>query len=410
MMQWFLTFLLLLLGATPAQATKYFSVANGQILDPNGKAWRGLGIGIYDYQTTSNGEALAQDILKKFPGLNLIRMANYEYGAPAKYAPFTNYLTKRGVVVVFENHDGDHSVFTGAKLKEESKWYSDLATYYKDNPFVMFQTINEPGANCSTHQWGTYSAVRGTGSNTIVFLEAGAGGDGNPETLGDTSVYSHMQNVAWDLHAYNWMSKYSRNISVIQADQNRRIANMQAIKSADGVIPVVTLEFGNSTAVTVDVGGKEQVDATLTNPKYLAHAAWGWNNNNVANEADNLTTPGAKALTGYGKQVAAYIAKGPGQVEVNNPPSSTSTSTSTSTNTSSQPSDGSQVVDKKHNVWTIRGGRVFKNGKAVGKTSDAQSLKLYHSHILKKSSNGKWSAWNGRRWVRIPTPKSFKKR
>jgi len=242
-----------------------FTVSNGQIIDPNGNVWHGDGIGVYDSQASSGGAATANTILKEFPGINLVRVANYSFGTPASYAAFTNTLTQAGVAVVFEDHNTDVTVLTGSALTAESNWYASMASYYASNPYVMFQTMNEPGAGDADQMLATYNAIRGTGNNTIVFMEAGAGADGNTSSLGDTSVFATMHNVAWDMHTYNWQSQYSTSVSSIQSDQSNRLSVMHALHSADGVMPVATLEDGNSTnGINIDPGGSQEIQASFT--------------------------------------------------------------------------------------------------------------------------------------------------
>ena len=45
-----------------------------------------------------------------------------------------------------------------------------------------------PGGGDAAQMKATYDAIRGTGNNTLIFMEAGAGADGNTSSLGSTSA------------------------------------------------------------------------------------------------------------------------------------------------------------------------------------------------------------------------------
>ena len=139
-------------------ATGNFSVQNGQIIDPNGCPWRAYGVGVFGESdvfpiaVTGGGATLAQQIRSLMPKINIVRIASYTNWflshVPSDYAAFTNDMTNAGVVVVFEHHDTDHRVLdatTSPTLAQESAWYASMASYYINNPLVMFQSMNSSG-------------------------------------------------------------------------------------------------------------------------------------------------------------------------------------------------------------------------------------------------------------------------
>ena len=184
-----------------------------------------------------------------------------------------------------------------------------MAKYYGGNSHVLYQTINEPAASDAGQMQATYNALRGAGYNGTIFMEAGQGAGGVAGTLGDTSVFRSMKNVAWDLHGYNWQSNYSTSVSTIQADLNSRIATYQAITSASGVMPVISLETGQATnGLQVDPGGAQEMQAAFTDTKLSGAAAWTWENWGTPGLVNSLTNNGGNSLTAYGSAVAGYIA------------------------------------------------------------------------------------------------------
>jgi hypothetical protein len=310
-----------LLGLAPAPAlAQGLHVSNGKIYNANGVLWRGLGIGIADWDVFIHGAVLADHILALFPKMNLIRISCYtnpansgsNWGAPASYFNFVNTMTKADVYVVFEDHNSQNAELTGAQLVAESNWYASLAGYYIYNTHVLFQTMNEPGVNDSSQMRATYDAIRGTGSKSLIFIEAGVGANGDPGSLGSQQVFNSMTNVVWDIHTYNWESGGSQDVPTIRKDQNSRIHSMRAVRSADGLMPVISLEGGNSTdGINVDPGGVQEIQATFTNPNFVGFAAWEWSQDGSLaadqSPADNLTFNYGAILSSYGHKVANYI-------------------------------------------------------------------------------------------------------
>jgi hypothetical protein len=289
-------------------------VSGGTILDGNNNPWRGLGIGVIDHLVAEQGAAMWTKMKSWWPHMKLVRLACYATNPPSTWAPFVNAATADGCYVVLEHHPGSDFAYTGAVLAEESAWYVSLARYYNQNPFVLYQTINEPGvaARGSNDQMrATYDALRGAGYTGMIFCEAGEGADGYSWSVSSSaSLFSTMTNVAWDIHSYNWQSSYSTSTAVITADMNSRITDMQTVHSADGVMPCICLETGNSTVGNAyDAGGPQTVQAAYQNLNLTGVTAWVWGDfTGFTNDYNNLMTDAVgTGLTNYGRQVQAYI-------------------------------------------------------------------------------------------------------
>ena len=111
-------------------------------------------------------------------------------------------------------------------------------------------------------QTAVYNAIRATGSNAHIALE-----DYQGNFQGNT--YGSMTNVHWDEHNYNWVTNYSTDVGANEAWIRNRIAFLQSMHSADGVIPVQCGEFGNAT-------DGNHIDAYLLNPPgaLIRRAEW----------------------------------------------------------------------------------------------------------------------------------------
>jgi hypothetical protein len=303
--------------STPTAPGSSFRVQNGQIIDPNGNIFvaRGINCGPQD---------MGQPILATFPGINFIRLATW-YTAPysnANYQAFVATMSAAGVVVEIEDHAYPSPLpYSGQQLNDESNWYAGLAALFVNNPYVWFGTMNEPGdggdyggtgPGISAQHLATYQAIRNAGNNTILMMDYFGGG--NPGAIGagygvTVSTYANMTNVVWDYHFYGWIvgtgdtNQNDINAALLgSSGGGSGILACQSVQSADGLVPVIVGEFGNSTTgSSVDPNGPQVVSAVLGSG--YGFAAWTWGG---AGGADQLTQNGS--LTAFGQQVVAGIA------------------------------------------------------------------------------------------------------
>lgn len=181
-----------------------------------------------------------------------------------------------------------------------------MARSYKDNPYVWFGTYNEPptkGGSLSEWQLATYTAIRNAGNSQPILLEVSGSRPSNLQAALDPSVYAKMTNVVWDTHAYNYQSNYSTNQAIVDASVHDMIAASQKINSADGTVPVIIGEFGNSTTGhEEDPGGMHEVRAVINSG--VGSAAFTWT---AGSAPSNQTRNVDGSLTAYGQLVAAFI-------------------------------------------------------------------------------------------------------
>jgi len=257
-----------------------------------------------------------QAVLTAYPGLNFIRLSTW-YSAPysvADYQAFISITTAKGIVVEIEDHSyhtGGNPAFTGAELAAESAWFASLAKPFAGNPYVWFGSMNEPkgsGADITAQEVATYNAIRGAGNNSIIMMEVYGGGVSQlMGTSGGQIVgsYAFMKNIVWDVHYYDWPSGYSAVQAEVDSVLAALIGLAQQITSADGKVPVIIGEYGDSTdGKAVDGGWKEVITAVVNLGGKLQYgsAAWEWSSAG----ADALLNADG-TLSTYGQMVALYI-------------------------------------------------------------------------------------------------------
>lgn len=316
-----------------------FKVSGGQVLKPDGSVFTGRGVAFWDNQFQGGvTNAACQPLLTLFPKTNIVRLARVSdtFWTPATYAQQINWLTAKGIVVCIENHKtsngssaggGQGVVYSGTLLSQEQAWYQSLANYFKDNTYVWFGTNNEPPIDPSLlalWQWQqtTYNTIRATGNTSIVEIE-----QYNPYLQGalsglSSTFWTQMTSIVWGPHYYSWIWNGNGSTAVPQSTMYngpvggtnskyggivQMVANLQTLRSGDGIVPVGCFEYGPSTTGTgVDAGGMNCVGAVhqaVNAGNLFASMAWLWGN--IGN--DNLQNSSGGVQSPYGTTVASYI-------------------------------------------------------------------------------------------------------
>jgi hypothetical protein len=260
------------------------------------------------------------EVQAAFPGTNFIRLAIYNYDSPQTLAAYVNPFAAAGIVVEIEDHFNDTpnnaggsqgTVFTGAKLDKELAWFSAIGKEFAGNPYIWFGTNNEPATNpsaaaLSAWQRQTVQAVRKAGNTNPVMVEMNCDAVNECGLGYDASAYRDLSNIIWDLHYYNWLSNMSTDQAAISALITRYGKSAQKITSADGVVPVLIGEFGNSTTgIAIDPGAVEAVAAVVSSGTKgeFGSAAWAWGS---GNPGDGLTDSNGQPSNPYGMQIKLY--------------------------------------------------------------------------------------------------------
>ena len=395
-------------GSTSAGSnatTGTFYTTNGQIIGPNGVPFVARGIDVMEGNQPS-----ASTLQSDFPGINFVRLAIYDYASPTTLAAYVNQLTAAGIVVELEDHTNSTgsnaggssgTIFTGSQLTTELNWYSSIATAFKNNPYVWFGTDNEPSevdasgnedpAALSTWQQQTYNAVRDTGNTSPIMVEMNGGA--SPSTFGQgytASDYASMNNIIWDVHYYGWVTGYSTDQSTVSANLAADIAQAQQITSANGTVPVLIGEYGNSTTGQgIDPNG-DQVISAVQQSGY-GSAAWAWSD---GGPGDGLTTNGGSGLSAYGQQIAAGIAAAAAAAST----TPITTAAPSATDTILAAGATGSIIDASHNTWTIVNGAVDRNGTAAGYSANVAEIAYVGGTIWQENTSNLWWSWTGTGW------------
>src|SRR6516165_2372860 len=218
-----------------------FSVSNGQIIGPNGQPFKAQGIEVMDAVVANViGDSSGGALLKNFPNVNMVRIMLWSgYQLDQSVTNAIDWLTSKGIVVCISNYNGWPSIPTGSALTQETQFFSQIATTYKNNPYVWFTSGNEPqdttvglpAGSVDAEHVAVYNAIRATGNTNMIGFDAYGG---TSLTGINPSNYSSMSNVFWDDHYYNWISNYSNDLPTNETDLTNYLNWDQSVHSADG--------------------------------------------------------------------------------------------------------------------------------------------------------------------------------
>ena len=391
-----------------------FGTPNGQIISPNGKPFVARGINI---RSTELGDVLNGKVTAAFPGINFVRINVRNLDSPESLKPAIDYLTAKGIVVDLEDHpDGGGAQDAWASQPGDVAWYGQVAAAFKSNPYVWFGSFNEPSSdNLTAWQQATYSAIRDAGNNNPILMEVSGSRPNNLDTALATNVYSNMTNVIADVHAYNYQSNDSTDQNTVNANVNDMIGATQGLKSADGTMPVIIGEYGNSTdGSSPDAGGTQEINAVINSG--VGSAAWSW----VSGGSDALRNSDG-SLSAYGQQVAAFTSgsgtQGCAESPVATPdltqntavqqPQTATAQPAASVTSSVTPGRGS-IADAQGNAWTITSSGSIQMGTTwVPGGGGTAALKIVNGTVYGLDNSGKgWFTFNGTYWTPSADPET----
>lgn len=221
-----------------------------------------------------------------------------------------NTFTSKRVVTMIENHDytgyypGDETVHipdtmsnSGTiieirSLENFKNWWIDIANQYKDNPYVWFNLMNEPGMapygtnEESIQRWYEVSdyiiqAIRATGAQNVIVLDEHSYGQGNGYNYNEQNsailtkgsiLNNSYNNLVFSLHMYNeW------------ANGTDKLADMIEKIHGNGMAFIIG-EYGDDGSINQ----RSSVEALWSSaiPRKVGRIVWSWD----CRDTYNLTT------------------------------------------------------------------------------------------------------------------------
>ncbi|MDT8717367.1 Ig-like domain-containing protein [Clostridium sp. 19966] len=189
-----------------AAALGRFKVEGSKIIGPDGNEFIPKGVNVQGLHSWEVRNILQDvDLIANAWKFNVVRLncfigANNPWGtgsgANDDIDAIIKAFTDRHVVVLVEMHDSTglqpYSNTSSPTLDEAKSWFSNLAAKYKDNTYVWYGTMNEPGSSTQplNDSWDTVNktliqSIRSAGADNIVVCD---GWNYASEGLGDSDV------------------------------------------------------------------------------------------------------------------------------------------------------------------------------------------------------------------------------
>jgi len=202
-----------------------FSVQNEKILAPDGQEFIIKGANVNGPHWPWNRATLQDiDLITNVWNFNTIRvncfpsLAHIFPNNNVNLDQIVSAFTSRKVVVQIENHDFTGKYPNAAELEILKNWWVDLANRFKNNSYVWFNIMNEPGNEPNvderwknTHDY-VVKAIRATGAQNIIVLDEHGFGQGSGMKNGAAGsgilTYAdyftqNYQNICFSVHLYS---------------------------------------------------------------------------------------------------------------------------------------------------------------------------------------------------------------
>jgi len=282
-----------------------FTVRDSKIYAPDGSEFIAKGTNVNGFNWVWPRRTVDDvDLIVDCWAFNLVRVNSFLFMGQTQYPQYTTNndldaivrtYTERGIVVVFEAHDRIGSYYQGDDLKTLVAWFTDLARRYRDNPYVWFDVMNEPGGRKSidSEQWvnmhgQVIQAIRDDAqANNIIIVEGAYGGqdagnnDASPVT--DSAILNFgknvmhyggrtFENIVFSIHTYDLWNHGDAKMG----DFFDRVA-------AQGFAMVVG-EYGIQTDRDTQAAADSTFNTTI--PRGIGRIVWQWD----GSDGNDLTT------------------------------------------------------------------------------------------------------------------------
>ena len=272
-----------------------FSISDSKIIDPSGAEFIGKGVNVNGPNWPWSRLTVPDlSLISDNWNCNIVRLncwaQNPPYVNPANsnMAPIITAFTAKKIVVMVEDHSFTGTYPNAAQLTTSINWWTTIANQYKDNPYVWFNLMNEPGSGSTIpHTWlevheAIIKAIRDAGAtNIIVCDEHGFGqasgyqyNEANSAALtyGPT-LTAKYSNLLFSLHLYDgWIYGRDRLDHYVNAMQTKKLA-------------LIIGEYGVGSNYSASVAA-DIFKVALT--KKIGRIAWHW----AGDDIHKLTTTG----------------------------------------------------------------------------------------------------------------------
>ena len=219
--------------------------------------------------------------------VNVMLFDGQPYAENGTIEQIIDAYTAKGIVTIVEAHDRTGKYYEGSDLEALKAYFRDLAIQYKNNPYVWFNVMNEPGGHSSSdeiEQWLTVhreviEAIRSVGADNIIVVDGHYWGQDVGEwnakvvKVSKSAVLGHAQdlakfngktfrNLVFSIHLYDQWDYSEAKL----ADYLKRVQDKQ--------LPLIIGEYGAKKDGTFKSSVEFMFNAAV--PRNVGRIVWAW--------------------------------------------------------------------------------------------------------------------------------------
>lgn len=201
---------------------------------------------------------------------------------------FIREYTAKKIVVMIECHDmtagsgndSNTNLMANQWVPALQTFWTDMANKYKTNPYVWFNTANEPmgwtngqWSNWLTFQTNFYNLIRGTGAKNIFVADIPFWGQDLSFLANDTTIINWAKskcNALFSTHVYGGAGNYTQTGQYMQ----------QIVNSG---VPLISGEFGVDVRTPNDQNRRDAANAVIDFGRAYGIGALWWHGNGDTN-------------------------------------------------------------------------------------------------------------------------------
>lgn len=331
---------LIVTGHSQAYSANEFTVSGSQINAPDGKKFiiKGANIGIWVDHSTPNHV----NFIKKIWKFNAVRLPlKLKPGDGSMYASdafidrnikaYTTNSNGPKTVIILECHDHSGRFYTDSSspsLKDLKSFWRRIASRYKNNPYVWFNIMNEPGGKNDVEKYWydlhkqLIQEIRKQGANNIIVVDGYNFGseDGNGTTKANFINQSSSafltygkqllnvdpkKRIVFSLHTYtNWTWNIDKLYNFVDRVRKQGLALMIGEYAATTGNSQGDIDVTEAARMVLEVAQKRSIGRMVWHywswdGNALTTASWGGSGGDTPNKTNgsrptNLTWLGEK--------------------------------------------------------------------------------------------------------------------
>lgn len=276
---WFAIWSLSLTALAIDQPTGRFIVSGTRILDPAGHEFIAHGVNIngenwiWPREMTQDAELITEEWQFNLVRVNCLLDGHFYTDNDLDHL-VQEFTLRKVVTLIVADDKGADGYRQGNAREQLIEWFCEMATRYRDNPYVWFSPLDAPGADTPvSDKWLTFhraflAAIRGTGNENVIVCDSvnriqGTGAE-SAELRYGAELLKNDGNIVFGFHVFS--------------DWNSREALLGAYldrAASQGLCSLITA-YGSGEYAPDDSHPAVEAMLATCNARHIGRVAWHW--------------------------------------------------------------------------------------------------------------------------------------